>query len=145
MNTNSTNNQIHRILFMTTKAAHTGVEQWFIKAKLSITPLQFGIMRNIPKDGITLNDLARSMMFKPPSLLPSVDLLESRHYITRRADPHDRRKTLIEITARGKRIVDKVIASRRPDPLSLSFQKMSASKKKQLITLLKTLHEGMQL
>jgi DNA-binding MarR family transcriptional regulator len=134
---------LHRLLFMTTKQAHAGIERWFLKEKIGITPLQFGVLRSIGHEGKTLNELARSMMLKPPSILPSIDLLERKGYITRRNDPHDRRKIRLATTAKGKKIVLRVMGSKKLDPLSIAFKKMSASKKKQLLSLLTELHGKM--
>jgi DNA-binding MarR family transcriptional regulator len=135
---------IHGLLFMTAKQAHRGVERWFLKQKIGITPLQFAVLRSIPQNGSTLNELARTLMFKPPSILPSIDRLERQRYVTRRNDSHDRRKIRLVTTAKGKRTIEHVTASRKLDPLSLAFKNMSNPKKKQLMALLTELNEGMK-
>lgn len=142
MKTRSQPSEIHRLLFFTAKQAHAGVEHWFSKAKVGITPLQFGVLRGIGDGGRTLNDLARQMMFKPPSILPSVDALEKHGYIGRRADPHDRRKIRIEVTAKGRHLMERIQATREPDPLSIAFRNMSGPKRKKLTALLTELSKG---
>jgi DNA-binding MarR family transcriptional regulator len=137
--------EIHHLLFMTAKHAHRGVEGWFAKQKIGITPLQFGVLRALGDDGLTLNDLARRMMFKPPSILPSIDSLERAGHILRRNDPHDRRKIHLTISAKGKRIVERVVGSKKLDPLSTAFKKLSPPKKKQLIALLTELNNTLKI
>jgi DNA-binding MarR family transcriptional regulator len=132
---------IHGLLFMAAKRAHQGVERWFLTQKIGITPLQFGVLRVITKEDKTLNELARCMTFKPPSILPSIDFLENHGCITRRSDPKDRRKIHLAATAKGKRIVLRVTSSRKPDPLGAAFRKMTTAKKKQLVALLGELNQ----
>ena len=127
---------------MTAKQAHRGVDRWFLKEKIGITPLQLGILRSLSRDSFTLNDLARRMMFKPPSILPAVDLLEKNGFITRRNDPRDRRKIHLVATAKGRRILERVISSRKLDPLGSAFKRMTDRKKKQLVALLMELNDG---
>lgn len=134
---------IHQLLFMAAKRAHHGIERWFSAQKIGITPLQFGVLRNIAKQDKTLNELARCMTFKPPSILPSIDFLESHGYVMRRNDPKDRRKIHLVATPKGRRIVERVTSCRKPDPLGAAFRKMGSRKKKQLIALLMELNERM--
>ena len=135
---------IHRLLFTTVKQAHAGVERWFVKRKVGITPLQFGVLRSIDRNGATLNELARRMLLKPPSILPTIDLLEKRGYIARRNDPSDRRKINLILTAKGKGTIERVVSTRKLDPLSLAFKKMSAPRRKRLISLLTELSNGIK-
>ncbi len=134
---------IHGLLFMTAKQAHAGALRWFLAQKIGVTPLQFGVLRSIAKQDRPLNELARCMMFKPPSILPSIDFLEGHGYVTRRNDPKDRRKIYLATTSKGRRTVERVTSSRKPDPLGTAFRKMADAKRKKLIALLTELNERM--
>jgi DNA-binding MarR family transcriptional regulator len=136
--------EIHRLLFMTAKRAHTGAERWFSRQKIGITPLQFGVLRLVGEKDMTLNELARRMMFKPPSILPSIDLLERKGYIARRNNPKDRRKIQLLMTAKGRRTVERITSSGSLDPLSIAFKRMSARKKKRLLALLTELSSNIK-
>jgi MarR family transcriptional regulator for hemolysin len=44
-----------------------------------------------------------------PTLVPIIDKMENEGYITRRADPGDRRNNLIFMTEKSKNLVDSII------------------------------------
>lgn len=50
----------------------------------------------------TVSDLAAAMGIRPTTLTSVLDRLEQRGYLQRRPHPHDRRSTLLELTAPGR-------------------------------------------
>ena len=136
---------IHGLLFLTAKEAHASTERWFLKEKIGVTPLQFGVLRSLPTEGTTLNNLAHRMTFKAPSILPSIDFLEKHGCIDRKNDPHDRRKIHLTITPKGEKIISRVLRSRHGDPLGKAFKKMNRTRQKQLIELLGELQNNLSI
>lgn len=71
--------------------------QWKIIVVLSI------------KEGITQKNIADMAFVEAPTLVPVIDKMEKERYLTRKADPSDRRNNLIFMTKKSKDIVDPMI------------------------------------
>jgi DNA-binding MarR family transcriptional regulator len=87
-----------------------------------LTSAQKSILIRLEKEGpATVSDLARAEGVKPQSMRVTVASLETSGAIAKRADPNDRRKTFVELTAEFK---GKVHASRaaKEDWLHLALQ-----------------------
>lgn len=52
--------------------------------------------------GISAGDLATTLHLHPSTLTGVLKRLEEQHYVTRTADPADRRRTLFKLTRRGR-------------------------------------------
>lgn len=63
------------------------------------------------KEGITQKQIADMAFVEAPTLVPVIDKMESEGYVTRQADPGDRRNNLIFMTDKSKDIVDPIIDS----------------------------------
>lgn len=74
----------------------------FHKAGLSAT--QFMTLNVIPKEGLTLTELARRLNLSPASLKKTVDSLEERGLVSRRRSVEDARKVDILNTLEGTRL-----------------------------------------
>lgn len=74
----------------------------FQRAGLSAT--QFMILNVVPEEGITLSELARSLNLSPASLKKTVDSLEQRGLLLRKAHAQDTRKINIVSTKTGTRL-----------------------------------------
>ena len=61
------------------------------------------------KEGITQKHIADMVFVEAPTLVPIIDRMEKEGYLTRQADPKDRRNNLIFMTQKSKRIVDPMI------------------------------------
>ena len=61
------------------------------------------------KEGITQKHIADMAFVEAPTLVPIIDKMEKEGYITRQADPNDRRNNLIFMTKKSKDIVDSII------------------------------------
>lgn len=127
---------LHGIFFQILKQARADLDRWLKKTKAGITSLQYGVLRSIAKKSMAFNELARHLSLQPPSILPSVDSLEHHGYIVRRDDRKDRRKVYLIITAKGKKLLERVSAAHRNDTVARAFKKMSNAKQKQLMALL---------
>jgi DNA-binding MarR family transcriptional regulator len=66
-----------------------------------IRPAHTAVFQHIDADGSRLTDLAERAQITKQSMGYLVDYLEQRGYLERRADPSDRRASLICLTERG--------------------------------------------
>jgi DNA-binding MarR family transcriptional regulator len=66
-----------------------------------IRPAHTAVFQHIEADGSRLSDLAERAQITKQSMGYLVDYLEARGYVERRADPSDRRASLIFLTERG--------------------------------------------
>ena len=56
------------------------------------------------RDGMTMSELAETVLFKQPTLTKAIDRMERGLLVQRRTPPEDRRRTLVHITDRGRAI-----------------------------------------
>ena len=61
------------------------------------------------QEGITQKNIADMAFVEAPTLVPTIDKMEKERYLTRQADPNDRRNNLIFMTKKSKDLVDPII------------------------------------
>lgn len=72
-----------------------------------LTLSQLELLGEASRSGVTTPaEMATRLQVRVQSLTDSINELESRTLISRRADPADRRRQLIEITVDGRRLLD---------------------------------------
>ncbi len=72
-----------------------------------LTTSQMEVFGEISRSGVTTPaELAARMHVRVQSLTDSINALEARDLVTRRADPVDRRRQLLEITTLGAEVLD---------------------------------------
>jgi DNA-binding MarR family transcriptional regulator len=82
-------------------------------APWDITPSHYRALRVLKRRGVMrLSDLSEHLHIAARSATEVVDALESRDLVQRRADPGDRRATLVELTEHGTSILDAIHATR---------------------------------
>src|ERR1044071_3257168 len=96
------NHRVQTALFGLFKPLRKDVERRLVSTGQGMTMLQCGILRHLEQATLTINELARQMMIKPPSLVAVVDALERAGYLKRKPDPTDRRRTPLHITPKGE-------------------------------------------
>ncbi len=80
----------------------------------TVTPAQFRTLVVLRAHGASrLNQLSERLQVNASTALRSVDKLVAAGLVARRDNPADRREVAIELTARGRRLVDDVTARRR--------------------------------
>ena len=81
-----------------------------------ITLGQFDILatlrRNGPKGGLTPTQLLGSVMLSSGGMTSRLDTLERSDWIERHPDPSDRRGVIIELTPKGRKLIDAATATR---------------------------------
>jgi len=82
-------------------------------APWDITPAHLRALRTLKRHGtMRLSELSDHLHIAPRSTTEVVDALESRGLVRRRADPGDRRATLVEVTEQGAGVLDAIRAAR---------------------------------
>ena len=82
-------------------------------APWNMTPAHLRALRTLRRCGtMRLSELSEHLGIAPRSTTEVVDALESRDLVRRRADPGDRRATLVEVTEHGTATLDEIRAAR---------------------------------
>ena len=104
----------------------------------TITIPQFRTLVILSNEGpVNLATLAGLLDVQPSTIGRMVDRLVSAGLIDRRAHPTSRRELVAELTARGRRVVQKVTANRRNE-LARVVEKMPARERRGLVRALAT-------
>ena len=133
------NHRVQTALFGLFKPIRKDVEKRLVSTGQGMTMLQCGILRHLEQASLTINELARLMMIKPPSLVAVVDALERAGYLQRKPDPSDRRRTPLHITPRGEALLKKIPFCAETDALSVALDRLGERKAEQLAKLLEEL------
>lgn len=90
--------EIRVINSIITKLTMRDFEQRVAETLPGVSLLQFGVLRLLAREQMTLSDLSAKMMLTPSTLVPAVDKLERQNLVVRGKDPNDRRRTPLELT-----------------------------------------------
>jgi DNA-binding MarR family transcriptional regulator len=108
--------------------------------KHGLTLGQFDILatlrRHDPKGGLPPRELLKSVVLSSGGMTARLDALEEAGLIARKADPGDRRMVMIELTAKGRRVIDAATATRFAEAKA-SLPKLSADELETLAGLLR--------
>lgn len=106
----------HDLAYLLSRATHQVTQR--LRTILEEEGLTLGQWRvlQLLSDGTShsMSDAADYAMLPAPSLTKAVDQLVSAKLIDRRADPQDRRRVLIRLTARGRRRRQQLAARLHP-------------------------------
>ncbi len=84
-----------------------------IMGDLDLTPRQFSVLMKVRKDGaVSQNRLGRLTAMDPATMQGVIQRLRERDLVSRRADPTDRRRTLLSLTATGRALVEDGLRAR---------------------------------
>jgi len=73
-------------------------------ARLGMRPAEYAVLHQLAEAGaISQQALGRALRIHPSNLVGLIDELEGAELVTRRRDPDDRRRYLLELTAKGGR------------------------------------------
>jgi MarR family 2-MHQ and catechol resistance regulon transcriptional repressor len=133
------NHRVQTALFGLLKPIRKDVERRLVSAGQGLTMMQCGILRHLEHGSLTMNELARRMMIKPPSLVAVVDALERGGYLQRKIDPKDRRRTPLHITLQGEALLAEIPFCAETDVLSVALGRLGEDKAGQLAKLLEEL------
>jgi DNA-binding MarR family transcriptional regulator len=88
--------------------------------------------------GVRSSELAQHLHIAPRSATEVIDALEGKGLVERSPDPHDRRATLVSLTARGTRLTEEVRRARGLESERL-FDRLSARDRADLARILRRL------
>jgi DNA-binding MarR family transcriptional regulator len=74
---------------------------------------QYAILFHATVEGVPLSYICHEMVADNSNLTRLVDRLEARGLVRRAADPHDRRVTLVQLTAAGAALIDELCPRHR--------------------------------
>lgn len=101
---------------------------------------QFDILATLRRHdadgGLTPGRLLRGVMLSSGGMTNRLDRLEEAGLIARRADPTDRRGVVVELTAKGRKVIDAATATRFAEAAG-SLPELSAGERKQLAEFLR--------
>ena len=76
-----------------------------LRGRHGVTGAQLAMLRILAERPVTLADLRASLVMHPATLGQLIDRLARLGLVERRANPGDRRKRLVELTARGRQLL----------------------------------------
>lgn len=85
-------------------------------AQFGISGSQWGVLRNLHRaeqdglPGLRLTDLSDRLLIRPPSVTGVVDRLERGGLVVRDGSPLDMRAKQVALTAKGRELVERVLA-----------------------------------
>jgi len=132
-------NNPKRIIFGLVKKVRLETEKRFIKKNVGVTRFQYIILHILQSTPMTLKSLADRLDIKSPSLVPALNSLEKAKLIHKKQDINDKRKIILSLSEVGYKKIKGSIFEDDNDLLTLAFNKMSAVKRKQLVSLLQEL------
>jgi DNA-binding MarR family transcriptional regulator len=91
---------------------------------------------------LRVTDLTTAMMIGSSGTTKRLDRLEKAGLVERSPDPNDRRGTLIQLTAEGRRVIDEVTPEHLDNERNL-ISSLSAQEQETLIRLLRKLRLGL--
>jgi DNA-binding MarR family transcriptional regulator len=110
-------------------------------APWDITPGHLRALRTLRRHGtMRLSELSDHLHIAPRSTTEVVDALEARDLVRRRADPGDRRATLVEVTERGTDVLAAIRETRGTEAVRV-FGRLSPPDRAELARLLTQLRD----
>lgn len=110
-------------------------------ARWDITPSQSRALRVLTRHGVMrLSDLAEHLRIAARSTTEVVDSLEDKGLLERQPDPHDRRATLVALTAPGQALGEAIRSSRGTEAERV-FDRLSTTDRAHLARILNKLRD----
>lgn len=103
-----------------------------------LEPTQMGSLMKIAAGPCTMTDLARQKAVSLSTISKSVTMLVRRGWVERWVDKHDRRQTLVRLTATGRRTLTD-IQRRAERHVAEKLSPLAAGERGQLMSVLKRL------
>ena len=95
---------IYTVSAIVRKACDRALASW----GLSVAQAPVLAILHQAKRPIMITEVARRLLLETPSVTTMIDRLSERGLVERVKDPKDRRKTLVALTAKGKRLVESI-------------------------------------
>ena len=106
-----------------------------------ITPAHLRALRTLSRHGtMRLSELSERLEIAPRTATEVVDALQAQDLVRRRADPGDRRATLVEVTEHGAGVLAEIRATRGPEAGRI-FGRLSPADRAELARILSELRD----
>jgi MarR family 2-MHQ and catechol resistance regulon transcriptional repressor len=106
-----------------------------------LTQPQFGALRAVARHGQTpMKTLSEELLVTAPNITGIVDRLESKRLLRRVASREDRRTTMVELTPRGMKLLDR-LTKKYVWFIKTALQEFSAKEQEMLCVLLARLQD----
>lgn len=115
------------------------LEQRFTEYNVDLTMLQHHIMMMTHRHQPTIADMSRMFGLDASTLVPTVDTLVKKGYITRERDPHDRRRYPLHLTEKGKELHHHICNNLGDDPLHIALMALDKEEFQQLRSIMRKL------
>jgi DNA-binding MarR family transcriptional regulator len=113
-------------------------------AAYDVTPSQVRAIRVLDTHGgVRSKELADHLRIAPRSTTEVVDALEAKGLVSRSADPHDRRATLVALTDRGRELSEEVRRARGVESERI-FERLTPTDRADLARILGKLSEDQE-
>ena len=125
------------VLWKATRA----VEAWAFRSieDTRLCPSDFGVLEALLHKGpLPVNVVGRKLLLTTGSITTAVDRLARRGLVERRDHPHDRRVRLVELTPRGRDVIEPAFARHAAD-LEELVSVLAPDERAALVTLLRKL------
>lgn len=142
MTTLLTVNEIRTLLMLGHKLVVRQMEARANAIWPNASAVQIAVLRHLDLQAHTMSELSARLMATTSTLVAVVDKLEAEGFVERKADPHDRRRTPLALTDKGRKVLN-AIRPDEPDNLIRSLEAMGDAKTAKLRALLAELVEGM--
>ena len=110
-------------------------------APWDITPAHLRALRTLARHGtMRLSELSDHLQIAPRTATEVADALQARDLVRRRADPGDRRATLVEVTEHGVAILAEIRATRGTEA-GRTFGRLSPADRAELARILSKLRD----
>ncbi|MDQ7792838.1 MAG: MarR family transcriptional regulator [bacterium] len=111
-----------------------------VLAGFEVTPLQYHALLLLSRAGqLTMGDLCDRMLLASSTVTDLVDRMEKGGYVARERCHEDRRVVRLQLTDRGRRVVDEMLRTRLAKLDSL-LESMSPGDQERLLDSLRQLH-----
>jgi DNA-binding MarR family transcriptional regulator len=108
------------------------------RTRRPIAPTQMGSLMRIAAGPCRMSDLARYHAVSLPTISKSVDMLVRRGWVDRSVNEHDRRQSMVRLTAKGRRVLTE-IKQKTEQHVARTLAALSPAECDQLITALTAL------
>ena len=110
-------------------------------APWDITPAHLRALRTLSRHGtMRLSELSDHLQIAPRTATEVADALQARDLVRRRADPGDRRATLVEVTEHGASVLAEIRAARGTEAGRI-FGRLSPADRAELTRILSKLRD----
>jgi DNA-binding MarR family transcriptional regulator len=135
--------QIRAVCSVVTKVARTDLESHLKHHHSGISAIEHGVLRHLARGVTSMAEISRLMGVAPSTLVYVVDGLTKRKLVRRGRDPKDRRKEPLLLENKGADLLAKTPVMDARSTLVRSLENMPASRRRELLTLLNELVNGL--